>query len=310
MCSSHDWILSSAARPRVVRCRACGLAYVNPRPTSAQIGKYYPADYAPYRHRDEKSRQRGVRGAMLRWAGGAPAVRPNAMACAAMRLLSLVRRPETFGFGVPYQGQGRLLDFGCGGGEFLRRMQSLGWSVTGVDFSQEAVDRVRSVGIEAHQGSLPNALLAGRRFDVITMRMSLEHVFEPVAVVKAAAELLEVGGKLVIIVPNFAAWDRTHFQEAWFSLDMPRHLLHFDPSSMRKLMEKAGLQVQTMRPTADDGILRKSLALQVQREGNGAPGRGWGDRLLRIKPIRKCFGSYLTRRGWGNDLLAVGVKTA
>ena len=307
-CSSRDWILESSIRPQIVRCSACGMAYVNPRPSVAEIGRYYPASYGPYQQRKSKSRRHGIRWTMLRWAWGAPSVKPSSLACFAMRLLALVRSPESLGFGVPYQGQGRLLDFGCGSGDFLRRMADLGWTVTGVDFSQDAVNTVRAAGIEAYIGTLPNPNLGDRRFDVITMRMSLEHVHNPLETIRAACELLEPGGKLVIITPNFDAWDRTHFGEAWYALDLSRHLMHFEPATMRDLLQRAGLQVASIQTSGDDGILRKSLVMQKDRVGQGAPPPNLLDRLLHFKPILKLFAWSLTQRNKGNDLLSVAVK--
>ena len=308
VCTSRDWALGLTERLQIVRCRHCGMAYTNPRPGVAEIGRYYPKDYALYRHRHAGGGPGGIRGAMLRWAWGAPALRPSRGVAATLRLLSLVRKPASFGFGVPFQGQGRLMDFGCGGGEFLRRMAWLGWTVTGVDFSQDAVDLVRAAGFEACHGSLPHPELAGRRFDVITMRMSLEHVHDPLATVRAAAEMLDIGGKLVIIVPNFGSWDRTHFGEAWYALDLPRHLTHFEKHTLQGLLERVGLRVEHLHSEGDDGILRKSLALQRQRVGPGIPVRSVLDRILSIKPLLKLFARYLTWRDRGIDLVGVARK--
>src|SRR4051812_11003741 len=133
-CGSDRHTTALDVQCTIVRCDDCGLHYTNPRPWESELGNYYPADYMPYRGGDEKDGDAGSRrslaGLVMRDAFGAPAVRPSLAGRAAARVLTMFRRAENFGFGVPYRGRGRLLDFGCGGGKFLRRMHALGWDVT------------------------------------------------------------------------------------------------------------------------------------------------------------------------------------
>src|SRR5262245_41809156 len=91
----------------VVQCQDCGLCYTNPRPSAACIGQFYPPQYAP--HRPPRScKHRSLRPGWLGdWAKSG--------------------KERRF---LPLQGQGRLLDFGCGGGSFLERMHQQGWRVT------------------------------------------------------------------------------------------------------------------------------------------------------------------------------------
>src|SRR5438105_7053676 len=142
----------------VVRCADCGLQYTCPRPDEATIGNFYPADYGPHR---SKLVKRSNKSAPLAWLRGRP--------CAERRAL-------------PWHGQGRLLDFGCGGGSFLERMHSQGWRVTGLDNSATTVARVRAeLGVPLLCGTLPHPELEPAAFDVMTMWHSLEHVHEPLA---------------------------------------------------------------------------------------------------------------------------------
>ena len=97
---------------------------------------------------------------------------------------------------LPYHGKGRLLDFGCGGGEFLLRMRNQGWSVRALDSSERVISHLRTkFGLRGFVGSLPHPGLALESFDVITMWASLEHVHEPVDVLRSGSSswLLAVG---------------------------------------------------------------------------------------------------------------------
>src|SRR4051812_34000167 len=132
----------------VVQCHDCGLCFTNPRPTPESIGRFYPSDYAPYQ--TPPQRRKASR-------------RPQFLA--RYRSRYRVARQQ-----LQWHGQGRLLDFGCGGGSFLQRMHGQGWHVTGVDFSEPTVQRVREeLGLQVFSGSLPHPALDPASFDVITM---------------------------------------------------------------------------------------------------------------------------------------------
>src|SRR5262245_47163161 len=128
----------------VVRCDDCGLCYTCPRPDRLTIGQFYPADYRPYRRTRHK-------------------VRPAPWSPFA----KLLGRPCVERRALPWHGQGRLLDFGCGGGSFLERMHYRGWRVTGLDVSEETVADVRAaLGVRVLAGTLPHPDLKPASFDV------------------------------------------------------------------------------------------------------------------------------------------------
>ncbi len=136
----------------------------------------------------------------------------------------------------------RLLDFGCGSGGFLARMHAQGWHVTGVDASAAAVAEVREVlGLEAFHGTLPHPRLVPGSFDVVTMWESLEHLHQPLDALRHARTLLASGGRLYVSVPNIEGLPFRWFGEAWTGLDLPRHLTHFSPATLRAMLDRAGL---------------------------------------------------------------------
>jgi SAM-dependent methyltransferase len=167
--------------------------------------------------------------------------------------------------GLPWHGEGRLLDFGCGGGSFLARMHRQGWQVTGLDISTTAVQRVRGeLGLRVFVGSLPHPELRPASFDVITMWHSLEHVHEPLEVLREAHRLLVPGGRLVIAVPNIDSLPFRWFGAAWYGLDLPRHLTHFAPWTLQVMLERVGFRVGQIRMAGHSGWLRSSARLACQ----------------------------------------------
>jgi SAM-dependent methyltransferase len=242
---------SGARCYRVVRCAGCGLCFTNPRPTVETIPLAYPADYGP--HQSHRSSGHVPR---QRWLS--------------RRLAHWRRRRQ-----LDWQGQGRLLDFGCGSGSFLVRMHREGWNVVGVDSSAQAIQHIRSeVGLPALLGSLPHPELRAESFDVITMWQALEHVHDPRIVLESARRLLVSGGRIVLSVPNFAGAGRRWFGPDWFALDLPRHLTHFTPESLRWMVQQAGFRMERFQFVGHASWLQISAG-RARRRGVKLGWRRW-----------------------------------
>lgn len=257
----------------VVRCDGCGLSYTNPRPNPATIGRFYPPDYRPHRRPRKMGEPRAARPLLSR----------------------LLGRPCNERRGtLPWHGRGRLLDFGCGGGGFLKRMADQGWQVIGLDAAVGAVRQVQEeLGLKALVGSLPHPELLPCSFDVVTMWHSLEHVHRPLAILREAYQLLVPGGKLVVAAPNIEGLPCRWFGPNWFGLDLPRHLTHFTPRTLDLMLRTAGFRVGPVRMLRHSDWLRSSARLAV-RQGRG----GWWARALTWKPMAKAvaWSSYVLGR--------------
>jgi 2-polyprenyl-3-methyl-5-hydroxy-6-metoxy-1,4-benzoquinol methylase len=267
----------------VVRCRCCDLHYTNPRPDLQSIGAFYPSDYKPHR----RPRKMRLARSGHKWWG-----KFSGRSC-----------PERRG-DLPWHGQGRLLDFGCGGGSFLKRMADQGWQVTGLDAAVGAVRQVQQeLGLTALVGSLPHPELAPGSFDVVTMWHSLEHVHDPLTILREAYQLLVPGGKLIVACPNIASWPFRWFGSNWFGLDLPRHLVHFTPQTLTQMLAAAGFVVERVRPIRHSDWLRSSAKLAVARQSASGV-----QRALRWKPLAKAA-AWLTYVAGGSDcMMAVAER--
>jgi SAM-dependent methyltransferase len=249
----------------VVCCRPCGLGDLTPRPDQASLGCLYPDEYTWYHPptRRQSLWARGKQGlrrlVMARYFGTPPPLRGwGGHALAWLASWWLYPRSQSL-TGLPYQGQGRLLDYGCGSGWYAEQMRELGWQVTGMDFSAYAAEQVqRHFGIPTLTGTLPHAQVPPGSFDVITMGAVLEHVHDPHRLIAAAVEALAPGGYLVLSVPNLASWGFRYFQEHWWGLQLPHHLLHFTPDTLRRLLTAQGLEVR-LRTVGRPGWMQRSL---------------------------------------------------
>lgn len=137
-----------------------------------------------------------------------------------------------------------VLDVGCGGGLFLRELGLPAGRTVGLDFSPDAAAVASNTnGVPAVCGALPRAPFRPGTFGLITMYHVLEHLYDPVAYLAAARELLAPGGRLIVQTPNAACWQFLLLGERWNGLDIPRHLLNFKERDLLNLLEHCGYEV-------------------------------------------------------------------
>ena len=196
---------------KLYQCDPCAVAFVHPVPPSnGDSGLYAESYYSRF-------------GKILEWASR-------------RLLISKRKRIEAFAR------KGKILDFGCGKGEFLREMQRAGWDVRGVESS----DSARKI-LPPPLGRLvfkELSALSSERFEVITLWHVLEHLPNPKRTLAEIIPLLKKDGLLFAAVPNLASWEAGFGGADWFHLDLPRHLVHFRPEGLAKILNGLGFDVQ------------------------------------------------------------------
>jgi SAM-dependent methyltransferase len=292
---------------RVVRCRSCQLTFTNPRPTERSIGLFYPESYSCYAEREspgKKALQRRFLRAILRTSHGYPPQPTNwadtLLATVGRALIRGTRRRASW---VPFRSPGRLLEFGCGAGDYMKQMRDHGWVVEGIDASRQMAERLRSVGLRVHVGTLPHPDLRPESFDAVTMRHSFEHVHSPRGVLRAAWEVLRKGGVLLVIVPNFASWSFRRFQHDWQPLELPRHLTHFTPQTLSAMAEAERFRILSMGSFSKAKIIRKSAEYAVQSRSTSPLLRS-----LRWSALNHAVAGWTERIGQGDCLLMTAEK--
>ena len=133
----------------------------------------------------------------------------------------------------------RVLDIGCGRAGLLRRLQQSGCDCYGTErASFPDTDELHNLQI--FTGFLPEAGFKDGDFDVVSIWHVLEHLDDPFETLDEIARVTRRGGLLAVAVPNFSSWQCKLFKSAWFHLDLPRHLYHFDVRSLSQALTARG----------------------------------------------------------------------
>jgi len=211
---------------RFWRC-PCGGVYLDPRPAAEALPRIYPSNYYAY----EFAQKLG------------PFV---------MRFKRLAERAKVDTYRPFVAAHARVLDVGCGDGHLLAELRGacdFPLELEGVDFSPVAAEAAERAGFKVHQGRVETLELPARAFDLIIMNQLIEHMPDPLAVLRVMKRALRPGGHLLIETPNIESLDARLFRRRyWGGYHLPRHFHLFDRRTLAQLVERAGLAVVVRRP--------------------------------------------------------------
>jgi 2-polyprenyl-3-methyl-5-hydroxy-6-metoxy-1,4-benzoquinol methylase len=134
----------------------------------------------------------------------------------------------------------KLLDIGSGNGSFLLLANKCGWEVTGIEIDKNAVQTSRMNGVKTLEGDLTTHFDKLDKYDLITMNHVIEHLHDPLKVVKMCHQLLNDKGALWLETPNIESNCSKYFGINWRGLEVPRHLIIFNYESLINMLNKAG----------------------------------------------------------------------
>jgi SAM-dependent methyltransferase len=206
-----------------VRCEKCGLVYLNPRPADEEADRIYPDHYHAFAFEKTHAgliynvRRRLEARRLLGWCAGLP-------------------------------DDAKILDIGCGDGFHLRLLRDFGrltWSLQGVDTDARAVAAGAAHGLSILRGQVQDLDLPQGSFHLIFLIMTVEHLADPVAMLKTVRKLLAPGGRVGIITDNVGSPDFSVFRgRHWGGYHFPRHFNLFDRNTLAKLAEASDLKVE------------------------------------------------------------------
>lgn len=223
----------------IARCDNCSLLLTNPRPPKDSIGKYYQSEK------------------YISHTGGGETLVDNiyrvVRSTALKSKLRLVNK---------YQSKFNLLDYGCGTGEFLATCKDAGWTVTGVEPSDDARIKIRKdISVVTDLSKVTTQVNA------ITMWHVLEHVHDLNETLARMRSLLTNNGTVFIAVPNHESYDARYYKSFWAGYDVPRHLWHFNKENVKTLLTRHNLKLQAIQPMKFDSFYVSLLSESYKNPG-------------------------------------------
>ncbi len=268
----------------VVKCAECGLVYTNPRPRFTEMSAYYPEEYhahrkyllGPFRNKitSLERLKSTIKEIVLRdcydysndnssyFSKNHPQNISYFLNAKFIRkLIAIVFRNRAWQrqfviTAIPhFRKNGRLLDTGCGSGQYLYWMKQFGWDVAGVEISSVASEGANDLALNVFCGQLSDAHFPDRYFDVVTMWQAIEHLHDPKSVLDEVNRILKDDGLLLMGMPNIDSFEFFIFKHNWPALEIPRHLYQFSPSTITMLLTRTGFGVEKILfPVVPGGI--------------------------------------------------------
>ncbi|MHB8362422.1 MAG: class I SAM-dependent methyltransferase [Patescibacteria group bacterium] len=214
----------------VVKCKKCKILFLNPQPSMGELAKHYPKNYYSYNIRDTSNQSILVK------------IFKKILLPISSRSYPKLKEKES------------LLDIGCGAGEFLlsMRKQYPKNILFGIDIgtTNKNISFLKQSGISGLKGDNLK-IFKKNQFDYITMNHVFEHIINPYETIKEVKRILKPNGTLIVGMPNTGSIINYIFQENWLPLDTPRHVILYNPSNLKMLLNKFDMKITTKRYFSD-----------------------------------------------------------
>jgi 2-polyprenyl-3-methyl-5-hydroxy-6-metoxy-1,4-benzoquinol methylase len=274
----HDRLHCISAEFNIYKCKSCGVLFTIPQLSGNALKKFYPEDYYAYKdntcnHRSLKEKLMLIFTDPLLFIGLSNG-----------KLLSLLLSPfkrKTVG----YAGQ-KVLDVGCGAGDYLKSLRLKGCELFGIDIGKSDEEGLAQIGIKFINCELRDAPFPDSMFDVITINHVFEHLDDPIGHAKKLYRMLKPGGRLIVGIPNVASINRYIFGRFWLNFDVPRHLFHYTPEVILRIFNETGFVHEKIR-------------------FNSVPGNFLGSVYYLLNSIRKKEIPLMKSKFWTNGLLSL-----
>jgi len=211
-------------------CKTCGLVRLSPQPTQKELVKYYPSkNYYSYAKKSKQSFFGMLRSYLVTHLN-----KPTVLSSIIGVFLKVPAMPQ-------HMASGKILDVGCGSGDTLALLQSVGWKTYGLDVDQAAIRAAHERGLQnVSFGSYTDMTkYPDNFFDVIRLYHVIEHLDNPGRCLSLIYKKLKNGGELIIGTPNGVSLVARVAKQYWYNLDAPRHLYLFSPKTLGILARNA-----------------------------------------------------------------------
>jgi 2-polyprenyl-3-methyl-5-hydroxy-6-metoxy-1,4-benzoquinol methylase len=228
----EDKNLGIAKKFKLDRCKNCKIIFLNPQPSFKDLEEHYSSEKY-YSLRGIKTKEnKKIKQRLFLYGLYFGQGRSNFIKKILFSPIKFLIR------GIEIEKDKKLLDVGCGSGQFLYEMKQFGMRVEGVEPGNFDEKIAKENGIKILKGDLLKIKYPKESFDIITLNHVLEHVDKPNEIISEINRLLKSKGKLIVGVPNSKSLAHFIFKKNWHQLDIPRHLFNFSDKNLKQLLEK------------------------------------------------------------------------
>ena len=228
----------------IAECKNCGYRFTSPRPKEKFIGKYYQSK----NYISHNSTKKGL----------------------INKIYHIVRKYQFYNKSQLIKKYSRtsgkkILDIGCGTGDFLKYMQNKKWEIDGIEKNEGA----RKIAIKKNNIKINSDLLSLKekdKYDVVTMWHVLEHIYYPQSYIKKIYKILKKDGVIIIAVPNCNSYDAKKYKENWVAYDLPIHVSHFRKKDIYNIANKNNLKLKHVEPMFFDAYYISMLSSKKKGE--------------------------------------------
>lgn len=270
----EDHLFGVSGLWNIDQCVCCELLWLNPCPTEESISKLYRTYYT---HENSANKflltptfKNFPKNKKIKYAILAAYFNYDIMMPAMYRfvgvligLIPTLRRKISSGIGGFYQNKsGKLLDIGCGNGDYLLEMKYLGWDVFGIEIDEKAALVAKQLGLNVTAGALEIDSYPENYFSAIHMNNVIEHLSTPKEIMSICYKILKPGGRLTIKTCSNKSLAHTLYKQDYRGLEIPRHFFVYSPKSLKILGEKCGFTAEVVQTSLNEYIWISSYKIK------------------------------------------------
>ncbi len=242
---ANDYLSGQGGEFYLAKCSKCGLVFQNPRVKQEFIGQYYTQKLGYYNPKQATKKQ-DIKAKIKYFFKKQTLINhfnyPLAKKSFLFFCLSLPFKRWLKVAGIPqFKTNGLALDIGCSHGEFLEELKNLGWLVFGIEMDEKVANYAKNErGLEVVNKRIDDFDFENKKFDVITMRMVLEHLYNPFEILNKIGQQQKPKAELIFSVPYFWGIEFMIFKKYTYALQLPHHTFFFKKSIIKKYLKKLG----------------------------------------------------------------------
>ena len=236
----RDYLFGITEIFNVVKCDGCELFYLNPRPTAESIIKLYEENYT---HADK------------------PYILSKIETFKLKIILKRLWHQYIRGYhdNLIKSVQGKILDIGCGNGNFLLQVKQKGEEVYGIEINPIDARYCNEIGLKVFCGILEEANFDDNFFNTVMLSHVLEHLPSPKKTLKEIYRILKPSGKLYIFCPNSKGYMSKLFGRYWHGWHIPFHFYNFTVKTIRNLTDEVGFKIKKVNTITTPASFTLSL---------------------------------------------------